>query len=174
MPDRSCGVGAVGAVLHIRPGPAGGGSAESYGNAPALNAVEALPCAERAALHMGALRLETDILGRTAESCGKSPIGSRGRRPPMCNTPRTTQKEPAPSGNDPLPRTPLGNPPRRRPPPPRRSRPSRRHRRHPGRERLSRSPSSRRRSAPPSPAAAPRPAPPWRSAARSIPGGYRP
>ena len=56
------------AVLHIRPGPAGDGSAESCGNAPAFNAVEILPCAERAPLHMGARPLKTDVLGRTAES----------------------------------------------------------------------------------------------------------
>ena len=48
--------------MHIRPGPAGGGLAESCGNALALNAVEILPCAERAALHMGARPLKTDIL----------------------------------------------------------------------------------------------------------------
>ena len=80
-----CGAGRV--VLHIRSGPAGGGLVESCGNAPALNAVEILPCAERAPLHMGARTLKTDVLGRTPESCGKPRIGSRGRRPPMCNAP---------------------------------------------------------------------------------------
>ena len=57
-----CGVGPGRAVLHIRAGPAGGGLAESCGNALVLNAVEILPCAERAALHMGARPLKTDIL----------------------------------------------------------------------------------------------------------------
>ena len=59
---RMCGIGAARAVLHIRPGPTSDGSAESCGNAPALNAVEILPCAERPALHMGARPLKTDIL----------------------------------------------------------------------------------------------------------------
>jgi len=40
------GSGPVGAVLHIRRGPAGDGSAESRGNSPTLNIVEILPCAE--------------------------------------------------------------------------------------------------------------------------------
>ena len=82
---RVCGIGAAWAVLHIRPGPAGGGSAESCGNAPALNAVEVLPCAEGSALHMGARPLETDVLVRTPESRGKARTGPRGRRPPMCS-----------------------------------------------------------------------------------------
>ena len=83
---RVCGIGAAWAVLHIRPGPAGGGSAESCGNAPALNAVEVLPCAEGSALHMGARPLKTDVLVRTPESRGKARTGPRGRRPPMCST----------------------------------------------------------------------------------------
>ena len=83
---RVCGIGAAWAVLHIRPGPAGGGSAESCGNAPALNAVEILPCAEGPALHMGARPLKIDVLVRTPESRGKARTGPRGRRPPMCST----------------------------------------------------------------------------------------
>ena len=59
---RMCGIGRAGAVLHIRPEPASDGSSESCGNSPALNAVEILPCAERAVLHMGARPLRTDIL----------------------------------------------------------------------------------------------------------------
>ena len=75
-----CGVlGPVGAVLHIRSGPANGGSLESCGNAPALNVVEILPCAERAPLHMGACPLKTNILERTPESCGKPGIDPCGR-----------------------------------------------------------------------------------------------
>ena len=82
-----CGVGPGRAVLHIRAGPAGGGLAESCGNALALNAVEILPCAEGPALHMGARALKTDILVRTPESRGKPRIDPRGGRPsPMCNT----------------------------------------------------------------------------------------
>ena len=84
---RVCGIGAAWAVLHIRPGPAGGGSAESCGNASALNAVEVLPCAEGSALHMGARPLKTDVLVRAPESQGKARTGPRGRRPPMCSTP---------------------------------------------------------------------------------------
>ena len=63
-------------------------------NAPALNAVEALPCAERSPLHMGASPLRTDILGRTAESCGKPVIESRGCPSPMCNTPAAGPRGP--------------------------------------------------------------------------------
>ena len=61
---RMRGIRRAGAVLHIRPGPAGDGSAESRGNSPALNAVEILPCAERVPLHMGARPLKTNILGK--------------------------------------------------------------------------------------------------------------
>ena len=82
---RVCGIGAAWAVLHIRPGPAGGGSAESCGNAPVFNVVGILPCAEGPALHMGARPLETDVLVRTPESQGKARTGPRGRRPPMCS-----------------------------------------------------------------------------------------
>ena len=81
--------GRVETVLHIRPGPAGDGSAESCGNAPAFNTVETLPCAEQVLLHMGARPLETDVLGRIAESQGKPGIGPRGCACPMCNTPAT-------------------------------------------------------------------------------------
>ena len=81
--------GLVEAELHIRPGPVIGGSAESCGNAPAFNAGEILPCAERIPLHMGARPLKTGILVITLESCGKPGIGPRGRRSPMCNTPRS-------------------------------------------------------------------------------------
>ena len=86
---RMCGIGSVGAVLHIRSEPVGGGSAESCGNSPAFNAVEILPCAESPCLHMGARALEIDVPGRTAESCGKPGVGPRGSRPPMCSTPRS-------------------------------------------------------------------------------------
>ena len=86
---RMCGIGPVEAVLHIRSGSAGGGSAESCGNALAFNVVEILPCAESSCLHMGARALKTDVLGRIAESCGKLGVGPRGSRPPMCNTPQS-------------------------------------------------------------------------------------
>ena len=89
---RVCGIGAAWAVLHIRPGPAGGGSAESCGNAPVFNVVGILPCAEGPALHMGARPLETDVLVRTPESQGKARTGPRGRRPPMCSTPARAGK----------------------------------------------------------------------------------
>ena len=97
---RACGVRGVGrvgcavlrpveAMLHIRSEPANGGSLESCGNAPALNVVEILPCAERPPLHMGASPLKTNTLGITPESCGKLRIGPRERRAPMCSTPAT-------------------------------------------------------------------------------------
>ena len=56
--DRVRGAGPVGTMLHIRPGPAVGGSAESCGNASAFNAGETLPCADRPPLHMGERRRE--------------------------------------------------------------------------------------------------------------------
>ena len=118
-----CGIGATRVVLHIRSGPVGGGSAESCGNASVLNAVEILPCAERAPLHMGARPLKTNIPGKTPESRGKPGIGSWGRSSPMCNTPARTEKNPT---------RPRGSPPGARPvqaprevvtPPPHPSRP---------------------------------------------------
>ena len=86
---RMCGIGPVGEALHIRPRPAGGGSAESCGNVLAFNTVEILPCAEGSALHMGDRLLKTDVLGRVAESCGKHGIRLRGRPFRMCSTPAT-------------------------------------------------------------------------------------
>ena len=84
-----CGIGPVGEALHIRPRPAGGGSAESCGNVPAFNTVEILPCAEGSVLHMGNRLLKTDVLGRVAESCGKHGIRLRGRPFRMCSAPAT-------------------------------------------------------------------------------------
>ena len=89
-----CGIGPVGEALHIRPRPAGGGSAESCGNVPAFNTVEILPCAEGSALHMGDRPLKTDVLGRVAESCGKHGIRLRGRPFRMCSTPATGPRRP--------------------------------------------------------------------------------
>ena len=91
---RMCGIGPVGEALHIRPRPAGGGSAESCGNVPAFNTVEILPCAEGSALHMGDRPLKTDVLGRVAESCGKHGIRLRGRPFRMCSTPATGPRRP--------------------------------------------------------------------------------
>ena len=91
---RMCGIGSVGEALHIRPRPAGGGSAESCGNVPAFNTVEILPCAEGSALHMGDRLLKTDVLGRVAESCGKHGIRLRGRPFRMCSTPATGPRRP--------------------------------------------------------------------------------
>ena len=50
---RVYGTGPIGAELHIRPGPAIGGSAESRGNVSVFNTGEILPCADRGSLHMG-------------------------------------------------------------------------------------------------------------------------
>ena len=121
---RMRGIGRAGAVLHIRRGPAGDGSAESRGNSPALNAVEILPCAERPALHMGARPLKTDILeeprnhaenpeparagaalqcatpphgpGRTP---GAPPENSPGRNSPATGHPPGPRREPEPHPN---------------------------------------------------------------------------
>ena len=83
---RMCGIGAAEAVLHIRPGPASDGSAESCGNVLAFNAGEILPCAEGVALHMGARPLRTDILVGVPESCG-NPEPVRGRAALECAAP---------------------------------------------------------------------------------------
>ena len=92
---RVCGIGAAGwAVLHIRSGPAGGGSAESCGSAPAFNVVEVLPCAKGPVLHMGARPLKTGVLVRIPESRGKPRAGPCGRCSPMCSTPARAGKSP--------------------------------------------------------------------------------
>ena len=98
---RMCGIGAAEAVLHIRPGPASDGSAESCGNVLAFNAGEILPCAEGVALHMGARPLRTDILVGVLESCGKPRTGPRESRSRMCSTAARTGK--SPSTETPLP-----------------------------------------------------------------------
>ena len=98
---RMCGIGAAEAVLHIRPGPASDGSAESCGNVLAFNAGEILPCAEGVALHMGARPLRTDILVGVPESCGKPRTGPRESRSRMCSTAARAGK--SPSTETPLP-----------------------------------------------------------------------
>ena len=122
---QMCSIGRVRAVLHIRPGSASNGSAESCGNTPALNAVEILPCAEVFALHMGARTLETSILVGIAESRGKLGVDPRVCLCPMCSTTARAEKNPThsgavlrqdPTGNSILPAL------RRRAPPPHRSR----------------------------------------------------
>ena len=57
---RPCGFGVGRGGLHIRPELVIAESAESCGNAPALNAGGILPCAEGPALHMGEHRQEAD------------------------------------------------------------------------------------------------------------------
>ena len=144
---RVRGIGAAGrrgAVLHIRSGPTSGGSAKSCGNAPALNAVEVLPCAEGPALHMGARPLKTDILEEprnhaenpeparagAALQCAAPPHGP-GRTPgappensPGRNSPVTGPGRPRPPGSTPSAKPPPGvrtsSEPRGRPPPPHR------------------------------------------------------
>ena len=83
---RMRGIGRAEAVLHIRPGPAGDGSAESRGNSPALNAVEILPCAKGPSLHMGARPLKTNILGKPRNHAENSE-STRGGDPLQCATP---------------------------------------------------------------------------------------
>ena len=82
--DRVCGAGPVGAVLHIRPGPAVEGSAESCGNALTINSGEILPCAERAPLHMGERQQEDDDL-REPRNRAENPESDRGVFSSMCN-----------------------------------------------------------------------------------------
>ena len=89
---RMCGIGAAEAVLHIRPGPASDGSAESCGNVLAFNTGEILPCAEGVALYMGARPLRIDILVGVPESCGKPRAGPRESRSRMCSTAAWTGK----------------------------------------------------------------------------------
>jgi len=113
--------GPVGAVLHIRPAPAGGESAESCENTPAFSAGEILPCAERTLLHMGALPLKTDLLERTPESCGKPGIHPQGRPFPMYNTSTTGPGRPRPAREGPHREPGPVRAPRETPPPPRRS-----------------------------------------------------
>ena len=118
---RVRGIGRAGAVLHIRPGPVGGGSAESCGNAPAFNAVEILPCAEGPALHMGTRPLRTNILGRTPESRGKLEVDPWGATlsdvqhhrtgweelPPNRQRPSSRRSTPARAGKSSLTEAPL-------------------------------------------------------------------
>ena len=75
--DWVCGAGLIGAVLHIRPGPAVGGSAELCGNALTINAGEILPCAERVPLHMGERQQEDDDL-REPRNRAENPESDRG------------------------------------------------------------------------------------------------
>ena len=123
---RMRGIGRAGAVLHIRRGPAGDGSAESRGNSPALNAVEILPCAERVPLHMGARPLKINILGKprnhaeNSEStragdplqCATPPHGPG--RPVRAGWPQRRRAPPQPARGDP---GPPGSGPPPRPPP---------------------------------------------------------
>ena len=83
---RMRGIGRAEAVLHIRLGPAGDGSAESRGNSPALNAVEILPCAKGPSLHMGVRPLKTNILGKPRNHAEDSE-STRGGAPLQCATP---------------------------------------------------------------------------------------
>ena len=84
---RMCGIGPVEAVLHIRSEPAGGGSAESCGNAPVFNAVEILPCADRGSLHMKARALKTTFQ-EESRNHEENPESSRGGAALQCATPR--------------------------------------------------------------------------------------
>ena len=95
-------LGPVGAVLHIRPGSVGGGSVESCGNASALNAVEILPCAGRVPVHMGALPLEIDVLGRVRNHAENSE-SARGSAALECATPPHDPRGTASPGSGPPP-----------------------------------------------------------------------
>ena len=127
---RSCGFGVGRGGLHIRPGSVIEESAESCGNALALNAVEILPCAERVPLHMGARPLKTSILvkprnhaenskstlGGDPLQCATPPHGP-GRTPgappensPGRNSPVTGPGRPRPARQHPLRQAPAGSP----------------------------------------------------------------
>ena len=98
---RACGAGPVGAVLHIRPGPAVGGSAESCGNASAFNAGETLPCADRPPLHMGERRREVND-SREPRNPAENLESARGAAALPCaiRTPGRPGGGPAPPGRD--------------------------------------------------------------------------
>ena len=85
--------GPVGAVLHIRSGPATGGSAESCGNIPELNAGEILPCAERVPLHMGEHRRKTSD-SREPRNHAENPGSVRGGAALRCAIPRDQRYTP--------------------------------------------------------------------------------
>jgi len=99
---RMCGIGPVEAVLHIRSGSAGGGSAESCGNAPAFNAVEILPCAESPCLHMGARALKTTFQ-EESRNHAENPESVRGGAALQCATPRNQWCAPTGSASRPPP-----------------------------------------------------------------------
>ena len=92
----------VRAMLHIRPGAVGEGSAESCGNTPTLNAVEILPCAGRVPVHMGALPLEIDVLGRVRNHAENSE-SARGGAALECATPPHDPRGTASPGSGPPP-----------------------------------------------------------------------
>ena len=97
---RMRGTGSVGAVLHIRSGPARSGSAESCGNALKFNTVEILPCAERTSLHMGACPLKIDIPEKSRNHAENSE-SSRGDAPLECATSAHDPGRPRPSHEGP-------------------------------------------------------------------------
>lgn len=100
-------IGPTRAVLHIQSGPVDGGSAESCGNAPVLNAVEILPCAERAPVYMRARPLETDIPEKTRNHA-ENPEPARGSTPVQCAAPPPGPRGAASSGSGPPPGPPPG------------------------------------------------------------------
>ena len=89
------------AQLHIQPGPAVGGSAESCGNASAFNAGETLPCADRPPLHMGERRREVND-SREPRNPAENLESARGAAALPCaiRTPGRPGGGPAPPGRD--------------------------------------------------------------------------
>ena len=83
---RVYGTGPIGAELHIRPGPAIGGSAESCGNASAFNAGEILPCADRGPLHMGEHQRKVDN-SQESRNHAENPRSAREGAPLRCAIP---------------------------------------------------------------------------------------
>ena len=88
-----CSIGAGRTVLHIRPGPALGRSARSCGNAPALNSVEILPCADGSPLHMGEHHRDVDDPRKPRNYAENSPSTREGPPLPCAIPPRPARAD---------------------------------------------------------------------------------
>ena len=84
--DRPCGFGVGRGGLHIRPGSVIEESAESCGNAPALNAGGILPMCRGARFAHGRASPGSRRFAKTLESRENSESAGEGDLSPMCNT----------------------------------------------------------------------------------------
>ena len=89
----------VRAMLHIRPGAVGEGSAESCGNVPTLKAGGILPCAEGPPLHMGEHHRNIDD-PREPRNYAENPEPARESAPLQC----AIRPRPSFAGRPPAPR----------------------------------------------------------------------